>query len=62
MFDLSKLPESISKKIAGLKWTCDHVGMSDSTILIFDEMVLKIEKVSRSSKHEALLLGWLDGK
>jgi kanamycin kinase/aminoglycoside 3'-phosphotransferase-3 len=25
-------------------------------------MVLKIEKISRSSKHERTLLGWLDGK
>ncbi|MCL2198479.1 MAG: aminoglycoside 3'-phosphotransferase [Defluviitaleaceae bacterium] len=62
MFDLNRLPEKISKKIAGLSRTHDDVGMSDSTILIFDEMVLKIEKASRSSEHEKLLLGWLDGK
>jgi kanamycin kinase/aminoglycoside 3'-phosphotransferase-3 len=62
MFDLNKLPEEISKKIFGLSWICDDVGMSDSTILLFDEMVLKIEKVSRSSGHEGRLLRWLDGK
>lgn len=62
MFDLSKLPEDISKKITGLNWTCDEVGMSDSTIILFEEMVLKIEKTSRSSEHEKLLFGWLDGK
>jgi len=62
MFDLSKLPKTISRKIAGQKWNCDRTGMSDSTILLFDEMVLKIEKTSRSSKHERTLLGWLDGK
>ncbi len=62
MFDLNRLPEKISKKIAGLDWTCDTVGMSDSTVLLFDEMVLKIEKASRSSEHEKLLLSWLDGK
>ena len=32
LFDLEKLPEGISKQIAGLKWTYDDVGMSDSTI------------------------------
>jgi len=62
MFDLNKLPKIISNKITGMKWTCDEIGMSGSTILLFDEMVLKIEKISRSSEHEKLLLGWLDGK
>lgn len=62
MFDLNRLPPEVSKQIAGLDWTCDNVGMSSSTILLFDEMVLKIEKVSRSSEHENLLLSWLDGK
>ena len=62
MFNLDKLPEKISKRIAGLSWTCDDVGMSDSTIYLFGDMVLKIEKISRSSEHEKLLLEWLDGK
>jgi len=59
---INKLPEAIATKIAGLDWACDDVGMSGSTILLFDEMVLKIEKASRSSKHEKLLLGWLNDK
>ena len=62
MFDLNKLPQIISKHIAGLDWTSDDVGMSNATILMFNEMVLKIEKISRSSEHEKLLLSWLDGK
>ena len=62
MFDLGNLPAEISKKIAGLAYTSDDVGMSSSTILLFEKMVLKIERVSRSSKHERLLLNWLDGK
>jgi kanamycin kinase/aminoglycoside 3'-phosphotransferase-3 len=62
MFDLTKLPDSITKQIAGLSWDCDDIGMSDSTIRLFDKMVLKIEKTSRSSEHERRLLEWLDGK
>ena len=62
MHDLKQIPLSISNKIKGLDWSCDDIGMSDSTILLFDEMVLKIEKTSQSSKHELLLLKWLDGK
>jgi len=62
VFELNKLPDKISKRIAGLNWTCDNVGMSDSTIYLFDEMVLKIEKASRSSDNEKQLLAWLNGK
>jgi len=61
MFDITRAPARISKKIAGLDWMCDNVGKSSSTVLLFDEMVLKIEEVSRSSEHEVKLLGWLDG-
>jgi kanamycin kinase/aminoglycoside 3'-phosphotransferase-3 len=62
MFDPIRVPERISRKVKGLKWASDNVGKSDSTVLIYDEMVLKIEKISRNSKHEILLLDWLDGK
>ncbi|MDW7656898.1 MAG: APH(3') family aminoglycoside O-phosphotransferase [Bacillota bacterium] len=62
MFDLARLPKSIARRIAGLTWKCDDIGMSDSTILLFDDRVLKIEKASRSSENELKLLVWLDGK
>ena len=62
MFDLTKLPEKIASRIAGLTWRCDSVGMSGSTILLFDKMVLKIEKTSRSLGNEQSVLRWLDGK
>jgi len=61
MFDLNKLPKSISNRINDLTWTCDDIGMSNSTVLLFDDMVLKIEKVSRFSEHERILIDWLDG-
>lgn len=60
--DLEKLPNRIANKVAGLKWDCDDMGESGSTILLFDEMVLKVEQISRSSINEKLLLEWLDGK
>jgi kanamycin kinase/aminoglycoside 3'-phosphotransferase-3 len=62
MFDLTRLPKSIARRIAGLTWNCDDIGMSDSTILLFGDRVLKIEKTSRSSENELKLLVWLDGK
>ena len=62
MFDLAKLPERIERKISGLWWVYDDAGMSGSTILLFDKMALKIEKISRSSQNERKLLEWLEGK
>ena len=62
MFDLTGLPKRISTRIDGLAWSCDTVGMSNSTILLYDDIVLKIEKVSRSSTNEQTLLEWLEGK
>ena len=62
MFDLKKLPENISNKIEGLSWKYDDAGKSDSDVLLFDEMVLKIEKTTRSSEQERILLEWLEGK
>lgn len=59
---LANMSEGISGKIKGLKWSHDKVEMSNSTVLIFDEMVLKIEKISGSSKHEVKLLNWLADK
>ncbi len=62
MFDIDKLPKIISDKIAGLSWTCDTFGKSGSTVLIFDDMVLKIEKIYRSSENELAILRWIDCK
>lgn len=62
MFDLEKLPNNIANRIAGLKWSSDDIGESGSMLLLFDDMVLKIEEVSRSSNNERLLLEWLSGR
>lgn len=62
MFDLTNIPPKILGKIADQSWYCDNIGMSGSTILLYDKMVLKIEKVRRSSEHEKMLLEWLAGK
>ena len=61
-FDLNRLPKKISDRVEGLTWRLDKIGMSNSTILLYANMVLKIEKVSRTSVNEKMLLEWLDGK
>jgi len=62
MVDFTKMPEEIKKRIEGLAWAYDEIGLSGSSILLFDEMVLKIEQRSRSSESERKLLEWLYGK
>lgn len=62
MFDMKNIPQSIANKINSFTWSIDDIGMSDSTVLLFEEMVLKIEKISRSSNYERILLEWLADK
>ncbi|MCL2462068.1 MAG: aminoglycoside 3'-phosphotransferase [Defluviitaleaceae bacterium] len=62
MFDLSTLPDNIASKIEDVTYTLDDFGCSGSTIMLFDKIVLKIEKISHSSEHELKLLNWLHGK
>ena len=61
-WDKTPIPARISNKLAGLQWKRDDIGMSNSVIVMFDKMALKIEKVGQSSKNEVKLLAWLDGK
>jgi len=62
MFDLTNMPISILNKVDGLPYNYDGIGESDAKVLIYDNMVLKIEKTSRSSRNEKSLLKWLNGK
>ncbi|MDR0293166.1 MAG: aminoglycoside 3'-phosphotransferase [Oscillospiraceae bacterium] len=62
MFDIAKLPKSIADRIGSLPWRRDDMGCSGSTILLFEKMALKIEKIGRAPENERKLLYWLDGK
>ena len=62
MLDVARFPKRIAERVDGFAWRYDKDGMSGATILLYDEMVLKIEEVSRSSTHEKALLEWLEGR
>lgn len=62
MIDINKLPKKILNQIKDLSYTMDDVGESDSTIAIFENMVLKIEKTSRQSNREYEILKWLKNR
>lgn len=56
------LPEQIKNIIADKSYTLDEIGMSDSQVLLFDDMVLKIQPDSAEAENEVAIMRWLDGK
>ena len=54
-----KILEKIKQYTDEKKYTTDEVGMSDSQVLLFDDMVLKIQPHSEEADNEATVCGWL---
>lgn len=57
-----QLPETIMNLIAGEQYITDDIGMSDSSVLIFFDKVLKIQKDNKESHNEYSIMKWLKGK
>lgn len=57
-----KLPESISRLIAGKQYSIDDVGMSGSQIMVFDNAVLKIVKCRKENDNTVQMMRWLEGR
>lgn len=55
-------PKNIKDKIDGLSFTKDNIGMSGSEIYIFDDMILKVERHTKSVDKMIDMLTWLEGK
>lgn len=55
-------PESISKLIDNRSYISDSVGMSASSVLCFEDMILKIEDTNAVSDNEHSMMRWLNGK
>ena len=65
MIENLNLPEKIKTLVSGKNCTSDDVGKSTAKILIFDDCVLKIEKISPQSSindENIKMMRWLDGK
>ena len=60
--DLMHLPESIRRFISEKTYRMDEVGMSRAKILVFDDCVLKIEKIRRKNDDTVEMIRWLEGK
>ncbi|MBE6131462.1 MAG: aminoglycoside 3'-phosphotransferase [Erysipelotrichaceae bacterium] len=59
---MNNIPDSIKKIIAGKSYKLDNIGMSGSKIIVFDDMVLKIEKYSENFLKTIEVMEWLNNK
>ena len=57
-----KMPFRIEALVKGKTYTIDDIGMSGNQVLIFEDMVLKIENDIESVNDQVQLMQWLDGK
>jgi len=56
------IPDKVKSIVGDRIYTIDTVGHSESRVLMYPDMVLKIEKVSVNANETAELMKWLDGK
>ena len=57
-----QLPSKIKTWLENKTYTIDDIGMSGNLVLIFDDMVLKIEEESDSIERQIQMMQWLEGK
>lgn len=57
-----QLPEKIHNLILEEDYQTDSIGMSDSSVLLFHDKVLKIQPCSEESENEYRMMLWLRGK
>lgn len=57
-----QLPENIRSLISDELYKKDDIGMSDSSIFLFDDKILKIQECSEEAENEYRMMTWLQGK
>lgn len=60
--DNMTFPKEISHFVRNLPYTVSETGMTDSTVYLFDDYVLKVEKTHTESNHEHKMFQFLQGK
>lgn len=56
------VPSKIESLIKNKSFKVDNIGMSGNQVLIFDDMVLKIEEKSASIEQQVQMMQWLEEK
>lgn len=62
MFDINSLPKSIFDIVKSKSYRIDSIGESQSTVVIFSDLVLKIEKTGPQADREYAVMQWLHGR
>ena len=57
-----EIPDKIKSILASSDYSSDTVGMSEASILLFDDKVLKIDRVCDESENERDVMLWLKDK
>lgn len=57
-----KLPEEIADLISDDNYLLDEIGMSESSVRIYHDKVLKIQKCGLEAENERRMMKWLEGK
>lgn len=57
-----QLPRQITNYIADELYKEDTVGMSDSSVLVFQDKILKVQKEGKEAENEYRMMTWLNGK
>ncbi len=60
--NLDEIPSKIKALVERKAFTVDDIGMSGNQVLIFEDMVLKIEDDTASMENQVQLMQWLQGK
>ena len=56
------IPTEVKKRIAGLPYTENGIGMSGAIVRMYEDMVLKIQPSAPWTEREVTILKWLRGK
>lgn len=57
-----RFPEDVLRLLPEAAWQTDAVGMSRSSVLLFEDRVLKIDRDWEESRREFRLMEWLQGR
>lgn len=59
---MMEIPKRIKSEIGEAAYELDTVGMSGSTIMLFEDKILKIEDMNEESDNQLQMMRWLQGK
>lgn len=54
-----QIPNSIRKLIESESYAADNIGMSDSSVYLFSDKVLKVQSANEESENEYMMMKWL---